>query len=154
MWAWPDGSSPAGARRPSKSASCPRSSRASSGWPSPIPRRAAVTTLRTVGAAPNRPAALRATARLPSPLPGAASRYDLRHVGARAKRTSGGFILEAEKRAVLHAASADTLIVSARTSGGDTDATGISLFLVDRGAAGLTVREYRTIDELRGAGPC
>jgi alkylation response protein AidB-like acyl-CoA dehydrogenase len=81
----------------------------------------------------------------------AGSRYDLRHVGARAKRTSGGFILEAEKRAVLHAASADTLIVSARTSGGDTDATGISLFLVDRGARGLTLKEYRTIDELRAA---
>ncbi len=81
----------------------------------------------------------------------AASRYDLRYVGARAKRTSGGFTLEAEKRAVLHAASADTLIVSARTSGGDTDPSGISLFLVDRGARGLTLKEYRTIDELRAA---
>jgi alkylation response protein AidB-like acyl-CoA dehydrogenase len=69
----------------------------------------------------------------------AASRYDLRYVGARAKRTSGGFTLEAEKRAVLHAASADTLIVSARTSGGDTDPSGISLFLVDRGARGVTL---------------
>ena len=81
----------------------------------------------------------------------AASRYDLRYVGARAKRTSGGFTLEAEKRAVLHAASADTLIVSARTSGGDTDPSGISLFLVDRGARGVTLKEYRTIDELRAA---
>jgi alkylation response protein AidB-like acyl-CoA dehydrogenase len=81
----------------------------------------------------------------------AASRYDLRYVGARAKRTSGGFTLEAEKRAVLHAASADTLIVSARTSGGDTDPSGIGLFLVDRGARGVTLKEYRTIDELRAA---
>ena len=81
----------------------------------------------------------------------AASRYDLRYVGARAKRSSGGFTLEAEKRAVLHAASADTLIVSARTSGGDTDPSGISLFLVDRGARGVTLKEYRTIDELRAA---
>ena len=81
----------------------------------------------------------------------AASRYDLRYVGARAKRSSGGFTLEAEKRAVLHAASADTLIVSARTSGGDTDPSGIGLFLVDRGARGVTLKEYRTIDELRAA---
>jgi alkylation response protein AidB-like acyl-CoA dehydrogenase len=81
----------------------------------------------------------------------AASRYDLRYVGARAQRTAGGFILEAEKRAVLHAAAADTLIVSARTTGGDTDSTGISLFLVDRGARGVTLKEYRTIDELRAA---
>ena len=81
----------------------------------------------------------------------AASRYDLRSVGARAKRSGGGFILEAEKRAVLHAAAADTLIVSARTSGGDGDPSGISLFLIDRGARGVTLKEYRTIDELRAA---
>ena len=81
----------------------------------------------------------------------AASRYDLRYVGARAKRSGGGFILEAEKRAVLHAAAADTLIVSARTSGADGDASGISLFLIDRGARGVTLKEYRTIDELRAA---
>jgi len=80
-----------------------------------------------------------------------ASRYDLRHVGARAKRTSGGFTLEGEKRAVLHAAAAHTLIVSARTSGADGDASGISLFLIDRGAPGVTLKEYRTIDELRAA---
>ena len=81
----------------------------------------------------------------------AASRYDLRSVGARAKRNGGGFILEAEKRAVLHAAAADTLIVSARTSGADGDPSGISLFLIDRGARGVTLKEYRTIDELRAA---
>jgi alkylation response protein AidB-like acyl-CoA dehydrogenase len=80
-----------------------------------------------------------------------AARYDLRHVGARAKRSGQGYTLEGEKRAVLHGACADTLIVSARTAGSDTDAAGISLFLVDRGVAGLTVKDYRTIDELRAA---
>jgi alkylation response protein AidB-like acyl-CoA dehydrogenase len=80
-----------------------------------------------------------------------AARYDLRHVATRAKRSGAGFVLEGEKRAVLHGASADTLIVSARTSGGDTDSAGISLFLVDRTAPGVTVKEYRTIDELRAA---
>jgi alkylation response protein AidB-like acyl-CoA dehydrogenase len=79
------------------------------------------------------------------------ARYDLRHVGARAKRAGDGYTLEGEKRAVLHGAAADTLIVSARTSGSDTDPSGISLFLVDRGAPGLTVKDYRTIDELRAA---
>ena len=79
------------------------------------------------------------------------ARYDLGHVGARAKRTGSGFTLEGEKRAVLHGGSADTLIVSARTAGADTDAAGISLFLVDRGAKGVTLKEYRTIDELRAA---
>ena len=79
------------------------------------------------------------------------ARYDLRHVGTRAKRSGQGFTLDGEKRAVLHGAAADTLIVSARTTGSDTDPSGISLFLVDRGASGLTVKDYRTIDELRAA---
>jgi pimeloyl-CoA dehydrogenase small subunit len=79
------------------------------------------------------------------------ARYDLRHVGTRAKRSGQGFTLEGEKRAVLHGAAADTLMVSARTAGADTDAGGISLFLLDRGAPGLTVKDYRTIDELRAA---
>ena len=79
------------------------------------------------------------------------ARYDLGHVGARATRAGSGFTLEGEKRAVLHGAAADTLIVSARTSGSDTDPSGVSLFLVDRGASGLTVKDYRTIDELRAA---
>ena len=79
------------------------------------------------------------------------ARYDLRHVGARAKRSGSGYTIEGEKRAVLHGAAAETLIVSARTSGGDTDPAGISLFLVDRAAAGLTIKDYRTIDELRAA---
>ena len=79
------------------------------------------------------------------------ARYDLGHVGARATRSGSGFTLEGEKRAVLHGAAADTLIVSARTSGSDTDPSGVSLFLVERGASGLTVKDYRTIDELRAA---
>jgi pimeloyl-CoA dehydrogenase small subunit len=79
------------------------------------------------------------------------ARYDLAHVGTRATRSGTGFTLEGEKRAVLHGAAADTLIVSARTAGSDTDPNGISLFLVDRAASGLTVKDYRTIDELRAA---
>jgi pimeloyl-CoA dehydrogenase small subunit len=79
------------------------------------------------------------------------ARYDLAHVGARATRSGAGFTLEGEKRAVLHGAAADTLIVSARTAGSATDPNGIGLFLVDRAASGLTVKDYRTIDELRAA---
>src|SRR6185503_4241854 len=50
------------------------------------------------------------------------ARYDLAHVGTRAKRGGAGYTLNGEKRAVLHGGSADTLIVSARTAGSDTDA--------------------------------
>jgi alkylation response protein AidB-like acyl-CoA dehydrogenase len=77
------------------------------------------------------------------------ARYDLNHVEARAKKTGDGYTLEGEKRAVLAGACSDTLIVSARTSGGASDPAGISLFLIERASPGLTLKEYRTIDELR-----
>jgi alkylation response protein AidB-like acyl-CoA dehydrogenase len=79
------------------------------------------------------------------------ARYSLQSVGTRARRAGAGWVLEGEKRAVLHGGGADTLVVSARTAGGDTDPGGISLFLVERDTPGVTVKEYRTIDELRGA---
>jgi alkylation response protein AidB-like acyl-CoA dehydrogenase len=42
-------------------------------------------------------------------------------------------------------------VVSARTGGAPADAGGISLFLVERGAPGVTVTEYRGLDNLRVA---
>ncbi len=81
--------------------------------------------------------------------PGA--RYDLRQVGLKARRQGEGWVLDGDKAMVLHGGSADTLVVSARTAGGDTDAAGITLFLVPRTAPGVTVKESRTIDNLRTA---
>jgi alkylation response protein AidB-like acyl-CoA dehydrogenase len=81
--------------------------------------------------------------------PGA--RYDLKQVGLRATRSGDGFTLDGDKRMVLHGGQADTLVVSARTAGGATDAAGISLFLVPRTSPGVSVKEIRTIDNLRGA---
>ena len=81
--------------------------------------------------------------------PGA--RYDLRQVGLRARRTGDGWTLDGDKRMVVHGAQADTLVVSARTAGGETDAAGITLFLVPRTAAGVSVKDARTLDNLRAA---
>jgi pimeloyl-CoA dehydrogenase small subunit len=79
------------------------------------------------------------------------ARYNLQHVATRARRTADGWALDGEKCAVLHGASADVLVVSARTAGQDADPQGISLFLVGRGTPGVAVREYRTVDNLRVA---
>jgi alkylation response protein AidB-like acyl-CoA dehydrogenase len=78
-------------------------------------------------------------------------RYDLRRVATRARRSGDGWVLEGEKGAVLHGGCADVLVVSARTAGGESDAAGISLFLVERSAPGVAVTEQRTIDNLRMA---
>ena len=79
------------------------------------------------------------------------SRYNLAHVECRAHKSADGYTLEGEKCVVLHAPCADTFIVSARTAGNTTDADGISLFVVDRSAPGVTLRPYRTLDNLRAA---
>ena len=78
-------------------------------------------------------------------------RWDPRHVAVRARASGDGFVLDGEKCAVLHGGCADWLVVSARTAGADTDPRGISLFLVERGAPGVAVAEYRTLDGLRAA---
>ena len=78
-------------------------------------------------------------------------RYDLRRVATRARRSGAGWVLDGEKCMVLHGGCADTLVVSARTSGADSDAAGVSLFLVARRAQGVALQEFRTIDNLRVA---
>jgi alkylation response protein AidB-like acyl-CoA dehydrogenase len=79
------------------------------------------------------------------------ARYTLAHVATRAESTSDGYSLSGEKRVVVHAPCADQLIVSARTSGSDTDPEGISVFVVDARAPGVSMNAYRTIDDLRAA---
>ena len=82
----------------------------------------------------------------------AVARYDLAHVETTATASaSGGWVIHGAKRFVLAGDSADRLIVSARTSGQASDAEGLSLFLVDAAAAGITRRGYRTQDHGRAA---
>ena len=77
------------------------------------------------------------------------ARYNLAHVATKAKKSGSGYLIDGEKSVVVHGPCADKVVVSARTSGADTDTKGISLFLVDAKAAGVTMKAYRTLDELR-----
>jgi alkylation response protein AidB-like acyl-CoA dehydrogenase len=79
------------------------------------------------------------------------ARYDVEHVASTARREGDDYVLDGEKRVVLHAPQAQRMLVSARTSGAVRDASGISLFVVDASAAGVAMRPYRTLDSLRGA---
>ena len=79
------------------------------------------------------------------------ARWDLRRVSTRATKSGDGWVLEGDKRAVLHGGCADLLVVSARTAGAPDDARGISLFLVERNAPGVAVTDYRGLDNLRVA---
>ncbi|MAN79431.1 MAG: pimeloyl-CoA dehydrogenase small subunit [Rhodospirillaceae bacterium] len=79
----------------------------------------------------------------------AQSRYDLNDMRTRAKADGGGFVLDGVKTVAFHAGTADKIAVTARTSGGERDDGGITLFLVDADAPGLTVTDYPTVDGLR-----
>ncbi len=79
------------------------------------------------------------------------ARHALAHVGARATARNGSYVLDGRKRAVANAQAADVLVVSARVAGEAAARDGIALFLVERGAAGLSTRALRMLDETRAA---
>lgn len=76
-----------------------------------------------------------------------AGRGDWRFCSTRAERDGAGWRLSGGKGLVTPGASAETLIVAARTRGADGQAEGLSLFLVGRDAPGLTLRDVATLDE-------
>ena len=76
----------------------------------------------------------------------AAARYDLNHVECTASKEGDHYVLNGKKSFVLNGGQANTLIVVARTSGDTRDESGISLFLVDPKADGVTVESSPTLD--------
>lgn len=77
--------------------------------------------------------------------------YELARVSTRAEAHADGWLLNGAKAVVQHGAEADCWLVSAHTSGAVDAEAGISLFLVPRGTAGVTVRGYGKIDGGRAA---
>ena len=67
-------------------------------------------------------------------------------IALQAERAGNGFRLTGAKSFVVHGASADALIVAARTSGSDSDTDGITLFAVPRDAAGIGHNAVRLVD--------
>jgi pimeloyl-CoA dehydrogenase small subunit len=79
------------------------------------------------------------------------SRYDLQDVATSAKKKGDGWVIDGEKFVVLNGENADTLIVTARTKGGQRDASGIGVFLVPGNAKGVAKKTYPTQDGLHAA---
>jgi len=67
-------------------------------------------------------------------------------IGLRAERAGNGFRLTGAKQFVVHGATADALIVAARTAGSDSDDDGVTLFAVPRDAAGIGHNAVRLVD--------
>lgn len=78
-------------------------------------------------------------------------RYDLADIATSAVQDTDGWRLDGSKAVVMAAPWADRLIVAARTAGVAGDGAGLSLFIVDPAAAGVTLHSYPTIDGRRAA---
>ena len=79
------------------------------------------------------------------------SRYDLGDVSTSAKKKGDAYVIDGEKFVVLNGESADVLVVTARTKGGQRDANGIGVFLVPGNAKGVAKKGYPTQDGLHAA---
>ncbi len=79
------------------------------------------------------------------------ARYNWADVKTTAKKEGDGYVLNGHKAVVIGAPWASHLIVTARTSGGQRDEAGISVFLVEKGAKGVVTRDYPTVDGQRAS---
>ena len=79
------------------------------------------------------------------------SRFDLFDVTTRARAAADGWVIDGHKALVYHAGSADKIIVTSRTGGDQRQREGISLFMVDSDAKGLSRKSYRTLDGQRAS---
>ncbi len=79
------------------------------------------------------------------------ARYNLAHIKTTAAANGNDYVLSGSKTAVIHGGQANQLIVSARTSGDNTSEDGITLFLVDADASGVTINDFATHDGFRTA---
>jgi len=79
------------------------------------------------------------------------SRYNLADLKTTAKKEGGAWVLNGHKAVVIGAPYATHLIVTARTGGGERDAQGVSVFIVEKGAAGVSTRDYPTVDGFRAS---
>jgi alkylation response protein AidB-like acyl-CoA dehydrogenase len=79
------------------------------------------------------------------------SRFELSDVKSSAVSKGENYLLNGEKTVVFNGSAAEKIIISARTSGGQYDENGISLFIVDADTDGLSRTDYRLMDGQRVA---
>ncbi|MGV3479344.1 MAG: acyl-CoA dehydrogenase family protein [Sphingobium sp.] len=72
-------------------------------------------------------------------------------IAMKAERAGNGFKLTGRKQFVIQGASADMLIVAARTAGSAGEQNGLTLFAVDKDAANLSMEAARLVDSSMGA---
>ncbi len=79
------------------------------------------------------------------------SRYDIADIGTVAAAEGDGWVISGQKGVVFNGGNAELFVVSARTSGTQTDTHGITLFAVPVDSDGVRIRAYPTVDGQRAA---
>lgn len=77
--------------------------------------------------------------------------HDLNNVTTRAVKDGDFYVLNGTKSVVLNAQSADKILVVARTDGDQLSAHGLTVFVVDKDADGVTLDSYPTVDGQRAS---
>jgi alkylation response protein AidB-like acyl-CoA dehydrogenase len=78
-------------------------------------------------------------------------RYDPANIRTTAKADGAGYVLNGHKSVVYAAPWASHLLVTARTGGSGRERGGVDLFLIDANLAGITRRDYATVDGFRAS---
>lgn len=77
--------------------------------------------------------------------------HDFTNIATSAKKDGDLYVLNGKKRLVLDGDNADILVVVARTSGKKGDVDGLSTFVIDANADGITKNSYGVLDGNRAA---
>ena len=72
--------------------------------------------------------------------------HDPASIALAASRQGNGFVLNGAKQFVVQGSSADVILVAARTAGSPGETEGLTLFAVERGAAGMDVDNLALAD--------
>ena len=79
------------------------------------------------------------------------ARYDIANIKTTASAAGTEWILNGSKGVVFNGGTSNLIIVPARTSGKQSDESGITLFAVPTDTAGMSQNAYHTVDGLRAA---
>jgi alkylation response protein AidB-like acyl-CoA dehydrogenase len=74
------------------------------------------------------------------------ARFNIADITTTAVADGDQFTINGQKSMVLNGGSAELIIIPARTSGGQRDKDGITLFAVPASSEGLTRKSYKTVD--------
>jgi alkylation response protein AidB-like acyl-CoA dehydrogenase len=77
--------------------------------------------------------------------------HDPAAIATEAKRSGNGFVLSGAKQFVVQGASADVILIAARTAGSPGETSGLTLFAVEKGAPGLEIDNVALADSSKAA---